>query len=173
MALTLLRHASLSKEHQNRYNGWSNLEIDPLLFDYEKIESIKKQKFDTIYSSDLLRCQQTLNMIGITDYIADKRLREVRFTKEIEGLSFDEIEKLDSYKIEYTKNIDIWYNYICAEPQEHFNSRIKEFLDELPKDKEILICSHGGTLRTMMSILGYTKDKIDYLENIRIENVIQ
>ena len=173
MALTLLRHAALPKKHIHRYNGWTDLNIDPSLFDVKKVALLSKQKFDLIYSSDLARCQQTLEMMGIDEYITDERLREVRFKDEIEGLNFNEIEKLDSYKTSYIEERETWHDYICAESQEAFETRIKSFLEELPSNKEILICSHGGTLQKMMTLLGYTKNSIDYLESIRVEHVIQ
>jgi len=172
MALTLLRHAGLPKENEHRYNGWTDLNIDPELFDTQKVALINRQKFDFIYSSDLVRCQQTLKMMGITEYITDERLREVRFKKEIEGLNFNEIEKLDSYKSTYIEERESWHDYICEESQEHFEARIRSFLEDLPSNKEILICSHGGTLQKMMALLGYAKNKIAYLEHIRIDNVI-
>ncbi len=172
MALTLLRHAALAKEYENCYNGWKDLSIDPSRFDDRKVALLRKQKFDLIYSSDLLRCQQTLEMMDIDDYVTDERLREVQFREEIEGLNFNEIEKLDSYKTSYIEERETWHAYICAESQEAFEARIKSFLEELPINKEILICSHGGTLQKMMAMLGYAKNKIAYLENIRIDNVV-
>jgi len=172
MALTLLRHAALPKENEHRYNGWTDLNIDPSLFDAKEVALLSQQKFDFVYSSDLVRCRQTLEMMGITEYITDERLREVRFKDEIEGLNFNEIEKLASYKTSYIEERESWHEYICDESQEAFEARIKSFLEDLPTNKEILICSHGGTLQKMMAILGYAKNKIAYLEHIRIDNVI-
>ena len=172
MALTLLRHTALAKEYENCYNGWKDLSIDPSRFDDRKVALLRKQKFDLIYSSDLLRCQQTLEMMDIDDYVTDERLREVRFKEEIEGLNFHQVEKLDSFKPAYLETKEAWHAYICAESQEAFEGRIRSFLSQLPQNKEILICSHGGTLQKMMAILGYAKNKIDYLEQIRIDNVI-
>ena len=172
MALTLLRHAPLEKKHAHRYNGWRDIDIDPTLFDAQKVALLTKQKFDRIYSSDLVRCQQTLEMMGMPDYITDERLREVRFKAEIEGLNFNEIEKLPSYKSSYIEERGTWHEYICDESQEAFEARIKAFLEALPSNQEILICSHGGTLQKMMGLLGYAKNSIAYLEHIRIDNVI-
>ena len=172
MALTLLRHAALPQKYQERYIGWADINIDPKLFDHKKIALLKTQKFDFIYSSDLTRCTQTLEKMHIKEYIKDERLREVRFKAEIEGKNFYEIEKLTSYKKKYVKKLKRWHKYVCEEPQEDFEARIKSFLEELPKDKEILICSHAGTLQKMMIFLGYTKNKIEYLEHIRIDNVL-
>lgn len=172
MAITLLRHAPLTKKHQHRYNGWTDIDIDPKLFDEKKISVLKRIDFDFVYSSDLSRCTQTLDLMKHKDYFCDARLREVRFKDEIEGLNFKEIEKLDSYNPLYVEKREQWHSYICAEHPTLFEERIKSFLDDLPKNKEILICSHSGTLQKMMVFLGYAKHKIKYLEWIRIENVI-
>lgn len=172
MAITLLRHASLGKQHAHRYNGWTDIRIDPLLFDVKKVSILKNIHFDFIYSSDLKRCTQTLDFMNIEDYSTDSRLREVRFKDEIEGKTFQEVKKLPSYKSLYIEERDRWHRYICEEHPKVFEERIKSFLAELPQDKEILICSHSGTLQKMMVLLGYAKHKIEYLEWIRIDNVI-
>ncbi len=170
MALTLLRHAALAPRHAHRYNGWTDISIDDDLFDEKEISILKRIDFDFVYSSDLSRCMQTLERMEIDDYFTDARLREVRFRDEIEGLNFNEIEKLPSYKKEYTDHRDRWHQYICQEHPALFEARIRSFLKDLPKDKELLICSHGGTLQKMMALLGYAKQNIDYLEWIRIDN---
>ena len=164
MALTLLRHAPLAPRHAHRYNGWTDLNIDESLFDTKEIDILKQIDFDFIYSSDLTRCTQTLEKMNINEYFTDARLREVKFK--------DEIEKLPSYKEAYTKNKHVWHDYICEEHPALFEARIQSFLNDLPRDKEILICSHAGTLQKMMVLLGYSKHQINYLEWIRIDNVI-
>ena len=172
MAITLLRHAALATEHQGRYNGWTDLDIDPALFDEKEVALLMRQKFDIVYSSDLVRCQQTLELMGMDAYITDERLREVRFKEEIEGLNFEEIEQLPSYKPKYVDKRKSWHKYTCDETQKEFKARINDFLEDIDLSKEILICSHAGTLLRMMKILGHKRNKIDYLENIGIDNVI-
>lgn len=172
MALTLLRHAALAPKYQGRYNGWTNLSIDHTRYTKSKVSLLQQQYFDKIYSSDLIRCQETLMVMGMEIYTTDTRLREVAFKPHIEGLNFEEIRRLPSYKEEYLQNQEAWHNYICAETQIDFEQRIKSFLADIPTNEEILICSHGGTLQKMMTMLGYAKESIDYLEWIRIENGI-
>jgi broad specificity phosphatase PhoE len=172
MALTLLRHASLGEKYVKRYNGWSDIEIDSDSFDMKKVSILKDINFDFIYSSDLKRCTQTLDMLEIDDYFTDARLREVRFRDEIEGKSFKEVQKLPSYQADYIEDRERWHNYICEEHPALFEARIKSFLNDLPKEKEILICSHSGTLQKMMALLGYAKQSIDYLEWIRVESAV-
>ena len=170
MALTLLRHAALLPKHQKRYNGWTDLSIDPSCFHFDAVRILQQQTFDSIYSSDLVRCQETLLMMDIETYQTDERLREIRFHTHIEGLNFDEISKLPSFKPEYLEDATLWQNYICKESNEAFEARILSFLDALPQGQEILICSHGGTLQKILALLGYNKTNIQNLEWVRIEN---
>ncbi len=172
MALTLLRHAPLPPQHQGRYNGWRDLPIDPSLFDTRAIAPLQEQHFEHIYSSDLLRCTQTLDAIGLEHYQTDSRLREVRFKPHIEGKCFEEITHLPDYDTALLEDHLRWHRYICDESPAAFEGRIRAFLSELPKEREILICSHAGTLLQMLALLGRDKEKIDYLEYQRLENVL-
>lgn len=173
MALTLLRHAALTAKDQGRYNGWTDISIDPSRYERKKVSLLQKQHFDNIYSSDLIRCQETLTAMGKEIYHTDTRLREVRFKTHIEGLSFEEVSQLPDYNEAYLQSPEAWHSYICAETQSAFERRIRSFLTELPHEEEILICSHGGTLQKMAAMLGYSKTNIHYLEWIRIENGLQ
>jgi len=171
MALTLLRHAPLHPHYQKRYNGWTDLPIEPTLFEMEKVRLLQIQKFDLVYTSDLQRCTQTLEQIGIQEYIPDERLREVRFKIHIEGKSFKEVSALPSYRESLLENSEVWHDYLCAESQQRFEARILSFLAALPPQKEILLCSHAGTLQKIMHFLTHSSNhKIDYLDFIRIEH---
>jgi len=171
MALTLLRHAPLHPQYHKRYNGWTNLPIDPTLFKKEKVALLQRQHFDMVYSSDLQRCTQTLEQMGIKTYITDVRLREVRFKAPIEGKNFEEITHLPSYHPSLLEDSQIWHTYLCAESQERFEARLLSFLKTLPPHKEILLCSHGGTLQTIFSLLvPFQAPQIAYLDFIRIEH---
>ena len=169
MALTLLRHAPLHPKHQGRYNGWTDLEIEPSLFDAKAVEILTLQKFDLIYSSDLKRCTQTLAYMGIETYTTDERLREVRFKAHIEGKSFKEVSQLTDYRESLLEDSKKWHRFICAESPEKFERRLRSFLEDLPSEKEILICLHAGSMQRILTILGVNKPKIDYLEFVRIE----
>lgn len=150
--ITLLRHAPLPVEKQGRFIGHSNFDIDLNLTDVNKYISLKNRAYDEIYSSDLLRCTHTLDLIEIK-YLIDSRLREVKFKEEFEGKNFSEVEKLESFNIKYLDNVETWHKFICKESYEDFESRIKSFLSNLPKNKDILICSHGGTIKMIYSLL--------------------
>jgi broad specificity phosphatase PhoE len=171
--ITLLRHAPLPIEYQKKYIGHSNIHIDNSLIDRSELNLINKEDYDLIYSSDLIRCTQTLDLFNL-NYTTNKNLREVKFKDEIEKKSFEQIEQLNSYNQKYLDNIYTWYDYICQESFAQFKNRIDSFLKTLPKNKNILICSHKGTIRMIYSILKKEEFssinlKVDYLEKIYIE----
>ena len=169
MALTLLRHAPLRRRDQKRYNGWTNLHIDPIRFKKEAVETLCRQHFDHVYSSDLLRCQETLVSMGISDYTTDARLREVRFKAHIEGLSYREVSHRADFDEALLEDHRAWHRYICAEGYEAFVRRIRSFLADLPQNREILVCTHGGVMQQMLTLLHLPTQQIGYLDWIRIE----
>ena len=171
MALTLLRHGALALRHQKRYNGWTDIPLDVTRFDEVMVKPLIKQKFDMVVSSDLKRCQETLMLMDKTPYTTDARLREVRFKIHIEGLRFEEVALRADYKASFLEDEKKWHTYVCAESYEAFRGRIHAFLQALPPDKEILVCTHGGVMRQMLSLLHLPPLKtIAYLDWIRIEH---
>ena len=83
---------------------------------------------------------------------------------EIEGKSFEEIANLATFKQSYLDSNELWHNYIAAESKAEFYNRLKEFLTSLPKNKNILICSHAGAIKEMLNILKHPINEIQYLE---------
>jgi len=166
MTLFLLRHAPVVKEYEGCYNGWIDVDIQQ---DIVMPERLREQEFDAIYSSDLQRCSKTLDILGFEGYITEERLREIRFKKAFEGKSFESINP-PKHALD---NMQSWYDFICDEDLASFRSRIQSMLETL-EGKNILICSHGGTIRMILSLLE-EKDfyalfdiKIDYLELLKI-----
>lgn len=168
MAITLLRHAAVAKELQGSYLGWSDVCIDGVLFDESSASTLKEIHFDLIISSDLIRCRQTLERLG-KGFTTDTRLREVKFKPHIEGKQFCDVEKLQSYNALHLESELSWHTYICEEPQALFHKRIEDFFATLPKDKEILLCSHAGSIKVMMGILGKEVKTLKYMEHIKYE----
>ncbi len=171
MDITFLRHAALPRSEQKKFHGWSNISIDEELFKYSKVEKLKEEQFDFIISSDLQRCTQTLNKMGLT-YKTDKRLREICFNNEIEGKSFEDVESLESYSSEYLHSESSWHGYVCKESKKEFQIRLRDFLSSLPKGK-ILVCSHKGAIVEMLSMFDCSIKNLDYLEYIGVNSELQ
>ena len=169
MTLYLLRHAPVVKEYEGCYNGWIDIDIQK---DIMIPEGLKENYFDAIYSSDLQRCTKTLDILGFEGYTTDTRLREIRFKKSYEGKPFKAINPPKHA----LKNMKSWYDFICDETITSFQGRIQSMLDAV-EGENILICSHGGTIRMILSLLE-EKDfytlfdiKIDYLDLLQLDSL--
>lgn len=160
MVLTLLRHAPLPIAYHGRTIGHSDIPIDSELFTPITLP----QTYDRIYSSDLSRCTQTLEQLGFECFQTDERLREVRFKEQFEGKSFDEIERTEAYHPDFLESQERWHNFVCDECVEEFRGRIASFLEDLPREQNILICTHGGTIAEMLSLLNAPPKRLNYLE---------
>lgn len=170
MGLTLLRHAPPPLEYHGCYNGHTDIPIDTALFEHDKIQSLLHRSFDRIYSSDLQRCSATLEMMGIPSFTTDPRLREVRFKPSLEGKTFSQIEASEDFDPRSLDSREAWHHYVCDESLCLFQTRIQSFLDELDGHENVLICSHGGTIRMILSLLNpVIEDKpLGYLGHITI-----
>ncbi len=162
MPVTFLRHAPLPIKYQKRYIGRSDIDIDKSLFDFDKVKELILCDYDLVFASSLKRTGQTLEMME-KEYIVDSRLDEVEFRDEIEGKNFEEIEKLNNFKSEYLESFESWFEFTCKESLYKFRERIKSFIKELPKNREILICTHGGVLRELFN------REFSYLEIFKCE----
>lgn len=168
MELTLLRHAPPPSTYHGRYIGHTDIRIDEALFEHDKIEHLSRQRYDRVYSSDLVRCTATLERIGINHFITDVRLREVRFKPSIEGKNFAEIEAMEDFDLASLDSRERWHRAVCDEPLEAFRERIQSFLDKLPENETILICSHAGTIAMLASLLNpeIVPSSLGYLDHI-------
>lgn len=160
MPLTLLRHAPPPLAYHGRYIGHTDIPIDSELF----APITLPLTYDSIYSSDLSRCIQTLEQLGYQDFQTDERLREVRFKAPFEGKNFDEIERMEDYHPAFLESQERWHSFVCDESVEEFRGRIASFLDGLPPEQNILICAHGGTIAEILSLLNAPIKRLGYLE---------
>lgn len=170
-SLTLLRHAPLPSVYHRRYNGWSDLPIDPTLVDSQQLNRLRRTlTVDRIYSSDLVRCQQTVELLFGKDcsFVATPALREVRFREEIEGKLFAEVEKLPSFNRAYLESQSRWHAYLCDESEEDFYRRLDHLLSGVPRGEDLLFCTHAGTIGGILKCLGQPARSLGYLESITL-----
>ena len=142
MKIYLVRHgecdSNLKKIYNYRHEGLNDRGVEQANILKEKIKNIR---FDTIYSSPLLRAQQTAEILNINDIqiIYDERLRE-REHGSLEGKSIEVTDREEYWN--YNTNI----RYGTEERIPELFNRVKEFLNEL-KDKKyenVLIVAHSG-----------------------------
>lgn len=159
LTLFLVRHAETDWNAQHRYQGHSDLPLNKTGVEQanQLANRIKTQKFDHVFSSDLLRSVQTAEILVDSRGIqiqTDRRLRELNFGI-LEGHTFEE------GLARWPEMITAWVQDNNQPPEngeriDTFTQRVFDFYNELRthyNQKTILIVSHGGPLRTIIQSL--------------------
>ena len=154
MKITLVRHGEVDEDFIGCYNRHNNIGLSNKGQIQAKALSkkINSSEFDAVFCSDLFRAKETIKYLHVKDIIYTNRLREKSWGKH-EGLSFDEIIALG--EIEYIDFLQ-WINALDGEPYEEYVKRVHIFfLEFLPslKKKNILLVTHAGVIRVLMSIV--------------------
>lgn len=125
----------------------------------------KTVKFDAVFSSDLLRAKRTAEIISLEKKVTVKTtqaLRERTFGDH-EGRTFDEFMETfkDLIKLRETLTEKERYSFKLTpeiESDEELVSRMIVFLRQIAiahLGKNVLIISHGGTMRALLIHLGF------------------
>jgi len=112
-------------------------------------KKLASENIDIIFSSHLSRAHETATIIGeeigVSEIITDERLQERNMGKA-EGVSYTEVQKQFPDMYQYDgKPAD---NESFAETEQRIWEAVSEHLEKHPH-KNILIASHGGTLRSL------------------------
>lgn len=154
MKIMLIRHCEVDERFKNRYNGHNDIGLSKNgeLQARELTEKLDALRFDAVFCSDLRRAKDSLKYsLHVKDAIYDRRLREKSWGRH-EGMSFDEIVQKET--IEYRGFLE-WIEALGGEPYKDFVKRVEKFfLEFLPslKKENILIITHGGVIRTLISM---------------------
>lgn len=155
--LFLIRHGMTKWNQERRYLGFTD---EPVIADqlteYNVLrEQLQQEKISTIYSSDLMRCQQTAQYLFAKSYQVDDRLREMHFG-DWEGKTYEQLKTNSAYR----QWLSDWENEGTpnGETGIEFRNRIQQFLEECIFKKEnerhsIAVISHGGVIRQIVSSL--------------------
>ena len=106
-------------------------------------------KFDHCLCSPLIRCRQTLTLLGVDiEYRFDDDLKEIDFGTW-EGLSFAEVQKKFPNQLNDWIREDEDFSFPGGERIRAFNSRVVNCLDNLLTNdfNRVLIVAHGGVIR--------------------------
>ena len=157
MRLIFVRHGETILNKKRIIQGQSNAKLNKKGLMQAKLvgKRLRKEKIDFIFSSDLIRAKRTALEIARfhpnTPFNIDKLLRERGFGK-YEGISIDKLKEI-RLKIGAKPHL---HKPVGGEDYYDVRSRISKFLKKIYpkyKDKTVLIVSHGGTNRAMLSIL--------------------
>lgn len=155
MKITLIRHGSVDEAFKNCYNGHNNisLSLEGKAQSKELAKKLEGKAFDATFCSDLTRAKETLLFFkDLTNVTFTKLLREKSWGRH-EGMKFDDIIASEDFEYE---NFEQWINALDGEDYAFYIKRIKMFfLDLLPllEFENILIVTHAGVIRVLMSII--------------------
>ena len=171
-----IRHGETDFNRARLYFG----HLDPDLNE-TGIEQLRKTKIlfekrekmpDVVFSSDLKRCSQSMEILEIDEEIEKiltEDLREINFGI-FEGKTYEEIKNKYPEKVEKMK--DDWRNF-KADKGESINEmmlRVAEKMNEIInqyRNKKILVVAHAGVIQALTSYYlfgnldGYWKFKIN------------
>ncbi|RDY22778.1 histidine phosphatase family protein [Romboutsia maritimum] len=173
--LILVRHALTNDNQSNRLSG----HIDSLISEKGKIQIEKITEFlkdihiDRIYTTTSKRTKDTVKKLAqlkSLEIIENEFLKEISFG-DFEGKTFDEIKV--EYPNEFQKIINEGYEYKYPNGESLIDSyqRVVKEIDKIildNKDSTVLICSHGGTIRNLITYL--ITNSYKYHWNFRIDN---
>ena len=173
--LILVRHALTVDNQKSRLSG----HIDSYISEEgkEQIDKItnylKDFDIDKIYTTTSSRTKDTvkkLSELKSIEIIEKESLKEISFGG-FEGLTFDEIK--DKYPKEFQDMIEKGYEYKYPNGESLIDSynRVCIELDNIISNNDnrtILICSHGGTIRNIITYL--ISNSYKYHWNFKIDN---
>ncbi len=155
MRLLWIRHGQTEENRLKQYIGYTNVSLNKVGMEQAKslIQRLKKVQVDRIYSSDLLRCMETIEGFAKQrnlSVIPDSNLREMNFG-QWEGKTYEEIMAVDPEKG------TVWYNdpfSVCPPNGEtllelgnRVDQLIMNIIAESKRGETVALISHGGPIR--------------------------
>ena len=173
--LILIRHGQSIWNAENRFTGWTNVELSEK-GEREALDagiSLSKISIDSVHTSDLIRAQRTAEIIMENNDVSSKfstyfdfRLNERNYG-ELQGLN-----KKETAEKHGAEQVHIWRrSYDIAPPggeslkmtaERTIPYFIEKILPELENGKNILVAAHGNSLRSIVM----------HIENISPEEIV-
>lgn len=173
--LILVRHAVTDDNKLNRLSGHIDSKVsEEGKNQIKKLTNyLKNEQIDKIYTTTSSRTKDTVSeliKINKVEVYESKELSEINFG-DFEGKNFEHIK--NNYPQEFNKIIEEGnrYKYPNGESLEDCYQRIANKMDSILQGNEsetILICSHAGTIRNILTYL--ISNSIKYHWNFRIDN---
>ena len=174
--ILFIRHGETDHNKKHLYYGHLNPSlnttgINQLKNTKKKLEELN-EKIDIVFSSDLNRCRESLELLEIDKNIKknfSENLRELNFGI-LEGKTYKDIEKEFPHYIYEMKNNWKHFRAEGGESLSDLQKRIVKKFEKIKKDyqnKRILIIAHAGVIQSLISYYlfcnldGYWKFKID------------
>lgn len=175
LKLILVRHAITEDNKSKKLSGHIDSELSQEGKEQIKdlTECLRYECIDKIYTTTSSRTKHTVELLAKEKNIEiteKEELKEISFG-DFEGIDFDIIKR--EYPQEFQKMIDSGYKYKYPNGESLIDSynRVVNELDKIIKsndNKTILICSHGGTIRNIITYL--ISNSYEYHWNFKIDN---
>jgi probable phosphoglycerate mutase len=168
----LVRHGRTDWNEKGLIQGHTNIALNQ----EGKIQAenlareLKHIKFDKVFSSDLARAKQTAEIIALEHKLSvetSKALRERNFGK-YEGKHWTVLEEINEVLKKLDEKARFSYkHHPSVESDEEVIDRFATLLKEIAVSnpgKNILVVTHGGTMRAFLVLLGKIDSKHFFIE---------
>ena len=168
MKIIFVRHGLTMANIEKKYSTPDTRLEESGLYILDKTkELLKNYKIDQVYTSGLIRSQETAEILGYEDYLVDTRLNEMDFG-DFKGQNIYDVR--ENHKDFFEKEKDAYFDttYPNGESRRDVINRLSSFLDEKSReDKNILAISHGIAIR---STLFWILKDLDNWQSFWIDN---
>ena len=155
-----VRHAQSEYNKKHLFTGWHNPDLTEKGINVAKElkNDLSSVDFDYVFSSPLKRAAETASLFGDGHYEIkyDDRLKE-RSYGDWSGLNKSEIKDQVGEELFLSARRGWSTKPPNGESLEDVSSRVSSFLESLPLSGNILVVSHGNTIRAISVLLGINK----------------
>lgn len=151
MKIIFVRHGVTKSNIEKKYST-PDTRIDKSgLYILEKTKSLLvNYEIDQVYTSNLIRSQETACKLGFKDFKIDQRLNEMDFG-DFKGQNIFDVRENHKDFFEREKEFYFDIPYPNGESRQDVINRLRSFLDEKStEDKNILAISHGIAIRSSL-----------------------
>lgn len=175
--IILLRHGETDYNLKDIIQGQTDVPLNKKGLEQAKkaAAKLKKEEIDAIFSSDLKRARQTAEFVAAhfkLPIIKTSKLRE-RYLGKLEKRKSAEVEKAYGLKKLFSEfwdfNAGSKNESLKIERVADIEKKLRSFFDELKKykDRTVLVVSHGGTMRRILTMMGHD---IGFVKKLQIKN---
>lgn len=151
MKIIFVRHGQTMSNIEKKYSTPdTRLEKSGLYILDKTKKLLENYDIDQVYTSGLIRSQETAKILGFEEFLVDNRLNEMDFG-DFKGQNIYDVR--DNYKEFFKKEKENYFDqkYPNGESRRDVINRLSSFLDEKSKEgKNILAISHGIAIRSTL-----------------------
>ena len=155
-----VRHAQSEYNKKHLFTGWHDPDLTKKGVDAarELKNNLSSVDFDYVFSSPLKRAAETASLIvdGRYEIKYDDRLKE-RSYGDWSGLNKSEIKEQVGEELFLSARRGWSTKPPNGESLEDVSSRVSSFIETLPVSGNLLVVSHGNTIRAISVLLGINK----------------